>query len=290
MLPGAILFPTGDHNTFPVMYLTMVENERPDVTIADKYGYVDAAVIEGIEKQTGQSARLTSDQDKQEWIIRHARRPVYYTTKSKPPVDNANFVPVGVVYHLLPRGKSLDQDQPWQEIQYRNLDESPSVHDLGAAHILADYYFFRGLEELRHRQQDLALSSFEQSAAHAHGIKENANNIGSALAEHGLPGEALRYFEQARQLDSHYLTPRRNLARIYEQQEEWTEVEELLKEITTITPDDPQPFARLGFIAADVYNDPLAARYYWSESLRRNPDQPAVREALKKSQELPGKP
>ena len=281
MLPDAIIFPTGDHNTFPLMYLTMVEGVRPDVSIADKYGYVDPALIDSIAEQSGQSVRLTSEQDRQEFIIRHARRPVYCTTKTKPPVENADFLPVGVVYHLLPHGKPLDQDSAWKEIRYQNIEEGPSVQDLGASHILADYYFFTALNELRKGQLETALASFRQSAAPAHGIKENANNIGSALAEHGLADDAVGYFEDARDLDEHYLTPRRNLVRIYEQQERWAQVEELLQEIILITPDDPRPFARLGFIAAELNEDPKQARHWWQESLRRDPNQPRINEALK---------
>lgn len=280
MLPGAIIFPTGDHNTFPLMYLTMVEGQRPDVTIADKYGYVDPAAIKSIARQTGQSVRLATEQDRQEWIIRHARRPVYYTTKSKPLVDTAAFVPVGVVYHLLPQGNPLDQDTPWKEIRYRNLEGRSSVQDLGAAHILGDYYFFLGLDHLRRGEQDRALASLAESAQQAHGIKENANNIGSALAERGLAEEAINYFEQACHIDRYYLTPRWNLARIHERQRRWENVELILEEIIAISPDDAKPFAKLGFIARDVHGDEEAARRWWRESLRRDPDQPAIAEAL----------
>lgn len=281
MLPDAIFFPTGDHNTFPLMYLTMVEGVRPDVSIADKYGYVDPALIDSIAAQTGQSVRLTSEQDRQEFIIRHARRPVYCTTKTMPPVENADFVPVGVVYHLLPRNKMLDQGKPWEDIHYTNLENEPSAQDLGASHILADYYFFTALNELRESQRETALASFRQSAAHARGIKENANNIGSALAEHGLADDAIGYFEDARNLDEYYLTPRRNLVRAYEQQEKWAQVEELLQEIIVITPGDPRPFARLGFLAAEVHCDLDEARRLWGESLRRDPNQSKLKDALK---------
>ena len=88
------------------------------------------------------------EEDKIEYIIRQARRPVYFTTHKKPPVENAHFVPVGVTYHLLPETKTLDTDAPWKEIHYRNLDDTPSVLDLGADHILFDYHFFKALGDL----------------------------------------------------------------------------------------------------------------------------------------------
>ena len=73
MLPRAMLFPSGDHNTFPLVYLTLVEGERPDVLIADIYGYVSPRLL--VERPPG------SPDPPEAWLIKHARRPVYYTVK-----------------------------------------------------------------------------------------------------------------------------------------------------------------------------------------------------------------
>jgi tetratricopeptide (TPR) repeat protein len=127
-------------------------------------------------------------------------------------VPNATFVPVGLLYLLLPDGMSVDRSAPWQTIRYRNSDARPSVHDFGADHIMADYFFFRALESFRQSDKDDALEHFDECAKRLHGVKEMYNNIGSALAEHQLLREAVSYFQKAIELDDQYQSPRRNLA------------------------------------------------------------------------------
>lgn len=137
------------------------------------------------------------------------------------------------------------------------------------------------MNEFRKGQRETALGNFRECAARAHGIKEKVNNIGSALAEHGLSDDAIGYFEDARNLDEYYLPPRRNLVRICEQTEKSAQVEVLLQEIIVITPDDPRAFAGLACIMAEINGDPQQARRWWPESLLRGPNQPKVNEALK---------
>lgn len=238
MLPNAMVFPSGDHNTFPLIYMVLVEGRRPDVIIADKYGYIDPAVIRQLG---GRPEDVPGESERTRWLILQAHRPVYYTTKAAPPVANASFVPVGLVYHLLPDGVDVDRNGPWQKIHYRNLPTRPGAWDLGAAHILADYDFFLGLRFLQDGALNLAQEHFARCAKHAHGIKEAFNNIGSALAEQGMSDAAIPYFEQSRAMDRHYLTPRRNLLRIYRQRGNEAAVEQLEREIADSTSSQPRP-------------------------------------------------
>ncbi|MCG3138977.1 MAG: hypothetical protein HJJLKODD_02849 [Phycisphaerae bacterium] len=246
LLPNAIIFPSGDHNTFPLIYLTLVENVRPDVTIADKYGFIDPAVLDEVISQRRdrvgaefQSFTLHSESEKREFIIRHAKRPIYFTTKLANPIPDAALVPVGLLYHLLPAGYSLDQDSPWNQIHYRHRESTrPDALDLGGCHILGDFYFFHGLNELRTSHHAAALEDFQSSTRYLQGIKESFNNVGSALADAGLLEEAVSYLEHARQLDPLYLTPRWNLVRLYQQLRRQPDAEALLEELSTLVPDD----------------------------------------------------
>ena len=45
MKQNSVIFPSGDHNTFPLIYLLRVKGYRPDITLADKYGYVEPAIV-----------------------------------------------------------------------------------------------------------------------------------------------------------------------------------------------------------------------------------------------------
>ncbi len=284
MVPNAIILPGGDHAAFPLMYMTMVEGVRPDVTIADKYGYVDPAVLRSLAADTNRRADLTTEADRRAWIMNAPNRPVYVNVKTRSPVQGASFVPVGVVYRLLPRHASVDHGV-WDNIHYRNVDRPASRLDLGACHILADYYFFRGLNSLRLGLTDQALASFKTSTTYTHGIKESFNNVGSALAEHGLTVEATEYLEHARSLDKSYLTPRRNLVRIYEHSRQWTRLEQLLRELIAAEPQDYRAYSQLGTVLANVQKDSVGAREWWERSLELNPQQPRVREALAKLDE-----
>ena len=53
-----------------------------------------------------------------------------------------------------------------------------------------------------------ALTQFEQAMNFGWGIREAPNNIGSALAEHGLLEEATEYFRMSADVDPRYLVPR----------------------------------------------------------------------------------
>ena len=280
LLPNAIIFPSGDHSTFPLMYLTMVEGQRPDVRIADKYGYIDPALLDEIAAKVGEPVRLQSESEKEAFIIRNAHRPIYYTTRKNPPVDNAAMVPVGITYHLLPDTKTIDRDEPWTSIRYRNGTDSPTVEDLGASHILFDYLFFMALDQLRKGDSDQALKTFDLALQHMEGIKEPFNNVGSALAEHGFTEQAIDRLEHARSLDKSYAMPRWNLVHLYEKQENLEKVKTLLLELTQITPDDPRPYGKLGFLYLNVFNDPDQARHYFGLSLQKNPHQPQILKAL----------
>ncbi|MCC7293437.1 MAG: DUF2723 domain-containing protein [Phycisphaerales bacterium] len=281
-LPNAMIIPSGDHNTFPLVYLTLVEGQRPDVLLADKYGYLDPELYPELPLIDGRKANPSQDRPLiEEWVIRHARRPVYYTVKTESPVGNARPVPVGLLYHLLPQGKTLQQDSPWAHIQYRNLGASrPCARDFGADNILADYEFFRGLYSLDHEDPTMAMDRFAKACEYGHGIKEVYNNIGCALAERGRGEEAMAYLDRAAALAPGYGVPLWNKLRVLKARKDWAAAETVLLELADATPRDFRVFGELGFIAQlrALPDETVKARFL--ESLRLNPAQPQVIESL----------
>ncbi|MCP4249068.1 MAG: DUF2723 domain-containing protein [bacterium] len=273
MLPQAMVFPSGDHTTFPMVYLQMVEGQRSDVLIADVYGYTTP------ELYRAQPADAPDSHEA--WLIKHARRPVYYTVKKAPPVDNAEFVWAGLVYHLLPDGMAFDDGGLLAACRYRNLDD-PSVQDLGSSHILADHAFFSGLDDLRKDRVDAALSYFDAAARHGRGIKEIFNNIGSALAEHGQADQAIGYLEQAASLDARYTLPRWNLFRLARERERWGRARDRMADIIRVDPADYRAHGEMGFLLDGIFGDTAAAIRHWRQSLRLNADQPQIIAALAK--------
>lgn len=271
MLPNAMIFPSGDHCAFPLVYLVHVERTRADVLIADMYGYVVPKLV------TGRPA--DSPDSPEAWLIKKARRPVYYAVKKSPPVANARFVTAGMLYHLLPEGMAFSGEGLFEQCNYRNW-RSSTVMDMGARHIHVDYYFFAGLNALEEGNADDALSDFAGAAEYGRGIKEAFNNIGSALAEHGQDAEAEKYLSEAAGLDGRYLTPRWNLFRLSAKHARWDEARRWLTEIIAAAPDDARGHAELGFLLSERFGDPEGANAHWRESLRLDGNQPRVRAAL----------
>ncbi|MCL2329959.1 MAG: DUF2723 domain-containing protein [Phycisphaerae bacterium] len=280
MLPNAIIFPSGDHNTFPLIYKVLVEKYRPDVIIADKYGYIDLDLYRDMPNNPGKP-RTLADRDRIEgWVIQHAKRPVYYTVNRPSLIPNTNMVQVGILYHLLPIGYTIDEQAPWSIIRYRNLDGLDAPRDLGADNILADYTFFQGLRELHLGSKTNALEYFNEcSQKYAVGIKEIFNNIGCAWADSGNSEDAIAFYRQAADLDTRYAAPRWSLTRLYKQLHQYDRAEQVFFELSRIDPKDFRVWGELGFLAARDNRYDLALKH-WRHSLTLNPVQPQIIEQL----------
>ena len=288
MLPRAIIFPSGDHNTFPLVYLIHVEGRRRDVTIADKYGYIDLDLYDDMPDNPGKP-RLKQEREAIEaWIIGTRRRPVYFTVKKPSPVATAKVVPVGVLYHLLPEGKPLDADSCWDHIRYRNLEGIDAPIDHAATNILSDYQYALGAQAIADGRPEEAKQHFEASLSYAWGIKEIYNNVASALAEAGMVAEAIGYYEQAARLDWRYGPARWNLAKIFKSLEKFDWAAKVFEDLTRATPGDFRPFGELGFLYANHLDNPRRAEMFWYESLRLNPRQAQVIQALAESESHDG--
>ncbi len=74
--------------------------------------------------------------------------------------------------------------------------------------------------------------------------------------------------------------------RIYEHSRQWTRLEQLLRELIAAEPQDYRAYSQLGTVLANVQKDDAGARQWWERSLELNPQQPQVREALAKLDEL----
>lgn len=279
MLPNAIVFPSGDHNTFPLMYMVLVNKHRPDVIIADKYGYIDLNLYRDMPDNPGKPKTLADRDRIEEWVIRYAKRPVYYTVNRPSLIPNARMVQTGILYHLLPEGRTIDSEAPWARIHYRNLDGISAPRDFGADNILADYEFFRGLRELTNNRPVEALDHFARCTTYAAGVKEMFNNIGSALAEFGRQEDAIAYYQRAAGLDPRYAPPRWNLARLHKKRAEFGQAEKAFVELSRAEPKDFRVWGELGFLAARAGRSEEAVAL-WQKSLAVNPSQPQIIEQL----------
>jgi hypothetical protein len=102
----AIIFPSGDHASFPLIYVQGVEGRRLDLTIADKYGYTDPELLHdvpfAVSAGIGRIPSQAEDLILQDWLIEHTKRPVYFTSKrSLARLPGYRLEPDGLLYRLV---------------------------------------------------------------------------------------------------------------------------------------------------------------------------------------------
>ncbi len=276
---NAILFPSGDHNTFPTLYLNHVENIRPDVLIADKYGYIEYDVYKDMPDAPERIRTIQEREAIEAYLIRYSERPVYYTTKPRltflPDYDAISY---GMLYRIVKREDNFQvKDLP--KYHYRNLDNTLLKADHASFVIMSDYYFHLAANELRQENITKAKEHLDKAAELSEGLKEEMNNIATLYAEFGLVNEAIHYYEKAAMLDKKYLTPRWNLARLFKANGDQLHAIQVFNDLAKLDKEDFRVYGELGFLLAE-YGEPELAIKNWGKSLGLNPTQPQILDTL----------
>lgn len=274
----AILIPSGDHNTFPVTYRHYVENVRPDIIIADKYGYIEYDLYKSMPNAPERILTHHQREEIEAHIIKESGRPVYYTVK--PRLDllpGYRAVSEGLLFRVIKEEESISSVLP--EYKYSNLTDTPAIFDHAATVILSDYYFQLASNALRSGQLDQAMQSVEKAAQLSEGLKEGMNNLGTLLAEFGHNYKAINFYEEAARLDKEYLTPRWNLAYLFKAQGDVVPAIQVFNDMANIDPEDYRIFGELGFLLYQHGDTELAVKN-WGKALALNPDQPQIIEAM----------
>jgi tetratricopeptide (TPR) repeat protein len=316
---NAIYFPTSDHATFPCIYLQAVDGLRPDVTIANKYGYPEedlyADMPEDLRAQFGKIPTEPEERVIEDWIIRqYPERPVYFTTKRA--FDEFQLVPAGLAYRLVRPGEEAPERDYWAAYEWTTLDPQDTRGDYTAGLILGDVHFARARDHFAKGEKEAGAAELEKAVAATGGNKETMNNFGSMLAENGMMAEAVAYFERAIALDPAYLTPLRNLSKVYmargdpekaleyidrllekrpmDYEAVWLRIDALqkagrpddaiaqLEDILKADPEEARAYRELGIIYLRDKSDRDMARAYLTQSLRINPKQPEVMQLLQR--------
>jgi tetratricopeptide (TPR) repeat protein len=277
--PNAILIPSGDHNTFPTIYLHYVEKIRPDITIADKYGYIEYALYQDMPHAPKRIRTRRQREEIEAYLIQQSGRPVYFTVKPYLELlPDYKAVSYGMLYRICGPKETFNSSQ-LPRYSYRNLADSARHRGHAAQVILSDYYFHLAANALRTGEIDTALSYIKQAENLSTGLKEEMNNLATLLAEFGQDLQAIYYYEQAAKLDPKYLTPRWNLAYLFKAQGDLVHAIQVFNDLAQIDPNDYRVFGELGFLLVQHGNLDLAIQN-WGQSLALNPDQPQILQAL----------
>ena len=240
--PNAMIVPSGDHSSFPLIYLQGVEKRRLDVTIVDKYGYTDPILLYNAPGVLRIGApRIPSadvDQRLQDWLISTTDRPVYFTNKrSLVGLPGARWVQEGILYRLVKEDEKFAPQQGlFEKYDLSGLADRP--RDYTADVITSETMLTRGVDKAVRGDKEGAKADFAASAETSRGIKQGFNNLGSACAENGLLAEAAQYFEQALALDGEYTMALRNLARVYVGLKKWNKGKKILEQLLVKNPKD----------------------------------------------------
>jgi len=278
---NAMIIPSGDHNTFPLIYCHYVEGIRPDITIADKYGYIEYNLYKDMPNAPIRIRTELQRKEIEAYLIKHSGRPVYYTVQPQfdliPEYRAASF---GMLFQIYHKDSKLSY-QKLPSYHYRNIAETPTVIDHAASVILSDYHFHLAANALRKNEIKTALLHIDRAAQLSKGLKEEINNIGTLLAEFRMDDLAIGYYEQAAKLDPHYLTPRWNLAQLFKARRNIIPAIQVFNDIARLEPKNYRPFGELGFLLYQ-HGDINLAITNWAKSLALNPNQPQILNAIAK--------
>jgi 4-amino-4-deoxy-L-arabinose transferase-like glycosyltransferase len=212
VVPNAVLFPGGDHNTFPLIYLTIVEHERPDVTIADKYGYIEKSVYRDMPGSYPEIPDHDQRLEILKWIIEHETRPLYF---SEPPnLPGVRLRQEGLLFRLVKADEPIAPKNMWDQYSWRNIKDDEWLRptsDYGSQMVMCDYCMMRAHYFLTLGDRKTGEKMLAKSAEYGHGVKEVLNNLGSMAAEKRLTALAERLFNEAIDVDPRYQTPWHNL-------------------------------------------------------------------------------
>lgn len=219
----SIIVPSSDHTTFPLIYLIEVEGLRPDVTIADRYGYIEPDVLSALPQRAA-SAELPQNDDREaelRYLLEHAGRPVFFTVKCDFQDIGYSVVPYGLVYRAVPVGEKLEPsevDSVWSRFHWEDGTFSERPRDYTADMILSDSYFAVARYLFERDRSTAALEAIREAAKHGWGIKEVLNNLGGYLSEKGHSKEAIPYLRAAWDIEPGYVVACRNLSIAYFQE------------------------------------------------------------------------
>jgi len=245
---NAVYFGDGDHTIFPLLYLQVVENARPDVLIANPYGYpLESLYTDMPPEMKVDIHRIPNEEDDEiiaAWVVAHTDRPVYFVRK---PPRRVLGDKVAANAGLLYRAAAADEVNAvqtraralWNEYEWHTLDEQATQGDWTAELILFDYHFARGRHHLDEGDIAGAGESFKQGLCIAGRTKERLNNVASALADAHCFDQAEPYYSEALALDPSFLTARGNLGKLYMAKGQWEQAVAQFEEMLRQRPDDP---------------------------------------------------
>lgn len=206
---NAIWVPAGDHQSFPLQYLQIVEGLRPDVSIARKYGYFDLSLLppEFAEKYGEQPARR-HEPELIGWLLSLSTRPVYVAKRPSLEDASIHFEACWLMERAMRPGETTASN--WSEAECALSPDSPLLLQAIAearggdytASVIAMEWCFKSAAWCFEGGQEGALKWLERGLS-VYGRNPTAlYNAGAICARYQEYDAARGYFADALKMDA----------------------------------------------------------------------------------------
>lgn len=255
MLPDAIYFGGGDHTIFPAVYLHIVEGERPDVILADRYGY-PAPEVYALVSESAPDRRPSEAEEQRLFnaVLSQTSRPVYSAVPRIAPAGSTR-VNESLLYRYLRDGETPHAAPPIEVPEAAFDTRGEWSNEL----IVHDYLAARGRGLFDAGRPAEALAALDQASDYVHGDKHALNNLGLNAAEGGQVEAASVYFQRALDSDPLFLPAALNLARCFLMQGTPDEALEIVNRLEAAGLGDPA-LEQMKHAAQAALEDASAAR------------------------------
>ncbi|MFP6583307.1 MAG: DUF2723 domain-containing protein [Candidatus Hydrogenedentota bacterium] len=220
MEPNAIYFGGGDHTIFPLVYMQIVEGYRTDVTIANKYGYIQPELYADMPGQRVDSIFQFSRKAEHpaifNWLLETTDRPVY--TINRWPGAPMSPTSYGLLYRYptvaIAKGTEVTNNI-WDTYtwSFSSISISDMRGDWTAEVIGYEHFVARARSGLEKGEIDYFHYMLRSAANLIHGDKRALHNIALLCASTGEVVEAANWWEKSLSDDPHFIPALYNLAR-----------------------------------------------------------------------------
>jgi len=194
----AYIFTTKDNQVFPLCYFKKAEKMRPDIVIADDYGYVfqeiygpDFGVLEERERNIRRMETVKN-------LLKTDTDAIYCTPGSAMSImSGVEIVPVGLLRRVVRSGESVNDSSVWNRYQFRDMGKYNLVQDYATRHLVSHYHYNRGVYFHRKSQTPAALEEYRRALEVGYDMEYTFNNIGVAFGQLHQHDESIRAFRQA---------------------------------------------------------------------------------------------
>ena len=221
----AVLITAGDDAAFVLDYLHRVVGHRPDIELYNRVGR-GTDLLQSREHALSASERNQLRLQRERAMVEEGRQ-VHYLVPRQVPLDGWDFAPVGLVYHLRPKGEK--RGVAGTEIEMVNGIADGFTRDSWVRKIQSNYWFMAGEQRLWAGDMGGANTAFEQAAAVAYDSRSTRFNVALKLYRNNVLDRSEEHAKAAIAIDPWQAEPYQLLAHISRKQQRLEEAHDLLK-------------------------------------------------------------